>query len=226
MKYSLLLKKLGDKRSFKDILTEAQEKNLKTVRDSDITCVDIDMDELPDHHTEYILGYLLLTTKDQYLVPCGILLEDKAANVIAPLPFDMWDMVWKPEDEAKIDDASAAISYLIHWSLRLEHLMRGWNAVLHPDKRATHEAALKANRAAINKLISTNMLELVVEGKHKVTQLLDGGVRLEDKSVWHWKDISVPDLAYMYITAAKFVPEMADVQEKPEEKTNDNKEAK
>lgn len=211
MKYTVLLKEVGDKRSFKEIINEAQEKGLKTTKDSNIAAVDIDLDEIPANQTAYLLGFLLLSTKDKYLVPCGMLITDPKEDITAPLPFEMWDVMWKQADEEKITDTMSAVSMLINWSLHLENLMRSWAATMSPQNKEKHSAALRAHRAEINKLINTNLLELKVEGK-KVVQLLDMGDRFEDQSVWKWDEISVVDMADMFIKAAKGVPTL---MEKP-----------
>lgn len=216
MKYTILLKEVGDKRSFKEIITEAQEKHLKTTGDSNIAAVDIDLDEIPANQTAYMLGYLLLSTQDKYLVPCGMLITDPKEDITAPLPFEMWDTMWSPKQEANVTDKVSAVSVLIQWSLHLENLMRSWAATMSPDNKAKHVAALQANRAQINKLLNTNILDFKVEGK-KVTQLLDMGVRFDDQTVFKWDEISVVDVADMFIKAAKGIPTlMEQVPEHPE----------
>lgn len=226
MKYTILLKEVGDKRSFKEIITEAQEKHLKTTGDSNIAAVDIDLEEIPANQTAYMLGYLLLSTQDKYLVPCGMLITDPKENITSPLPFEMWDTMWHPQQEDKITDKVKAVSILIQWSLHLENLMRSWAATINPDNKDKHIAALKANRSQINKFLNTSVLEFVVEGK-KVTQLLDMGIRFEDQTVYKWDEISVADIANMFINAAKGIPTLMEQvpgqPEQPESTETDQK---
>lgn len=212
MKYGLILKAIGDKRTYEEILKEVTDNGDKAFIDMNLSVLTITTS--PNLTAAQIalgaMARLLASTGSKYVVPSGVMiLESNIPAATMFMPPHIWYNVYPEDKFSKLESLEDVCIALAAW------LMVFTETIIQFEKEASIDKSevaskISSHRDEINKKIADGSLQLSIAGK-PVHQVLDAGIMMKSESgvdVTPWKEITDEDYAYIILKCQAIWPDM------------------
>lgn len=212
MKYGLILKAIGDKRTYEEILKEVTDNGDKAFIDMNLSVLTINTS--PNLTAAQIalgaMASLLASTGSKYVVPSGVMVLESnipASNMF--MPPHIWYSIYPEDKFSKLESLEDVCIALAAWLIVFTETITQFEKEAAVDKSEV-ASKISSRRDAINKKIADGSLQLSIAGK-PVHQVLDAGIMMKSESgvdVTPWKEITDEDYADIILKCQAIWPDI------------------